>query len=40
MVTITFISSNGQHQLTVSDSQKKNAINSLLVLGYVILQIN
>ena len=40
MVTIKFISANGQHQLTVSDSQKNNAINTLLVLGYVILKIN
>ena len=40
MVTINFINAKGQHQLTVSDSQKKNAINTLLVLGYVILKIN
>lgn len=40
MVTIKFINAKGQHQMTVSDSQKQNAINALLVLGYAILKIN
>lgn len=39
MITIKFIDINGQGQMTVSDSQKDNVINSLLAVGYVILDI-
>lgn len=40
MITIKFINGNGQGQMTVSDYQKDNVINSLLAVGYVILEIN
>ena len=40
MVTIKFINAKGQGQMTVNDSQKNNAINSLLAVGYAILNIN
>lgn len=39
MVTIQFINSNGQGQMTVKASQKDNVIASLLSVGYVILKI-
>lgn len=37
MVTIKFINVNGKSQITITDTQKENVINSLLALGYVIL---
>ena len=39
MVTIKFINVNGKGQITVKDSQKENAINNLLSVGYDILKI-
>lgn len=39
MVTIKFINANGHGQMTVKESQFENVTNSLLSVGYVILQI-
>lgn len=39
MVTIKFIDLSGKGQMTIKESQKENAINSLLAVGYSILKI-
>lgn len=39
MVTIKFIKENDKSQMTVKDSLKEDVINSLLAVGYGILEI-